>query len=96
VYLCEGLGLVLVNGHWKCSSALERQVCHAHFGLRDGAARGLKGAAGGQGVWPGHKLNQTKAKSSVKMWSDDGSTSIEFYIDLSLLRCFWSNDTLKK
>jgi len=49
VYLCEGLGLVLVNGHWKCSSALERQVCHAHFGLRDGAARGLKGAAAGRG-----------------------------------------------
>jgi len=58
--------------------------------------QGVKGGGGRQGVWPGHKLNQTKAKSSVKMWSDDGSTSIEFYIDLSLLRCFWSNDTLKK
>jgi len=48
VYLCEGLGLVLVNGHWKCSSALERQVCHAHFGLR-GGRQGVKGGGGRAG-----------------------------------------------
>lgn len=30
------------------------------------------------------------------MWSDDGSTSIEFYIDLSLLRCLLSSNTLRK